>query len=118
MHRATTAQDLNSAKHAFFVVFFVVGVIFTCLGWPLAKRRVKPNGTYGFRTPKTLSNPSLWYATNETTGKGFVIAGIAIALTSLALFPLPFLVYSTGCVAILLGSTFGVTFVAWYKHLR
>jgi uncharacterized membrane protein len=105
-------------KNVLVFVFLASGVLFTLLGVPLARRKVPPNGSYGFRTPRTLENHQLWYDVNATTGKGFVISGIIIAVSSIALLGLPFLYYCAIEVALLIGSTGLTTFVGWYKHLR
>ena len=36
---------------------------------PLAKKKVRPNAIYGFRTPKTLSSEPIWYEANSTFGR-------------------------------------------------
>ena len=46
-------------------------------------RKVKPNGWYGFRTRKTLSDPKVWYEVNAVVGGDLVLAGAALALTSI-----------------------------------
>lgn len=36
---------------------------------PLARRRIRPNALYGFRTPKTLSSERVWYDSNAYFGR-------------------------------------------------
>lgn len=55
------------------------------LGIPLIMRRVPPNGLYGFRVPKTLDNPSVWYPANAFAGYCLLASGIVLAATALAL---------------------------------
>ena len=43
---------------------------------PMVMRRVPPNGLYGFRTPKTLSNPQIWYQANRLAGVNLIVAAI------------------------------------------
>jgi uncharacterized membrane protein len=67
------------------VLYVMMGVLFAVLGTPLALRRVPPNRWYGFRTPKTLSTPEVWYAANRITGIDMCIGGMVIALGALVL---------------------------------
>ncbi|MCB9681081.1 MAG: SdpI family protein [Alphaproteobacteria bacterium] len=56
------------------------------LGPPLWLEKVPPNRFYGFRTPRTVSDPRTWYPVNRVAGRDLTLAGIA----SLALaFGLP-----------------------------
>jgi uncharacterized membrane protein len=64
----------------------LVGLLFVGVGIPLALRRVPPNVLYGFRTPRTLSDPNIWYAANYVTGIDLIIAGFAIILVAIALY--------------------------------
>jgi uncharacterized membrane protein len=43
---------------------------------PMVMRRVPPNAFYGFRTPKTLSNPQIWYEANRRAGVNLIVAAI------------------------------------------
>ncbi len=63
----------------------ILGVVFIVLGIPLAKRRVAPNGTYGFRTQKTTGDPAIWYEANAYAGRAIVAAGAATLIFSLLL---------------------------------
>ena len=66
-------------------LFIGEGLLFALLGVPLALGRVPPNGWYGFRTPRTLAEPAVWYEINRGCGIGMVIAGALIALSALLL---------------------------------
>jgi uncharacterized membrane protein len=48
---------------------------------PLATGRVAPNGTYGYRTPASLSSETAWYKANRIAGR----AGMFVCLANLAL---------------------------------
>ena len=63
-------------------IFIAVGALFTGLGIPLALGKVPPNLFYGFRTPKTLSSPEIWYPANRSMGIDMTIAGIVITIAS------------------------------------
>lgn len=58
------------------VVYVAVSLLVVGLNVPLALGRVPPNDVYGFRTPKTVSNPAIWYPANRACGR----LGIAIFL--------------------------------------
>jgi hypothetical protein len=60
--------------------------VFIAIGIPLALERVPPNHWYGFRTAKTFSNQTIWYAANRVAGIDLIIAGVVIALGMLAMF--------------------------------
>jgi hypothetical protein len=59
------------------------------LAIPLMRRRVSPNGWYGFRVLATLSDERVWYAVNAHFGRRLLVVGIVIAAASLLLYPLP-----------------------------
>ena len=46
---------------------------------PLILKAVPRNHFYGFRTPRTLSNDSLWYRANHFAGWAILIAAIVSA---------------------------------------
>jgi hypothetical protein len=69
--------------------FVVTGVVFIGLSIPMIQRRVKPNPWYGFRVPKTLNNPEIWYDTNAYSGRWLLIMGIATVVVSVVLPLIP-----------------------------
>jgi uncharacterized membrane protein len=66
-------------------LFAAVGIMFIALSIPLIKERVPPNGSYGFRTRKTLSDPKIWYAANRASGQDLFVAGVVISISSIAM---------------------------------
>ena len=48
------------------------------LAIPLIFRKVPPNLLYGFRTQKTMSNDTIWYAANWGAGWDLVFSGTAM----------------------------------------
>jgi hypothetical protein len=46
------------------------------LSVPLVLQKIPPNSWQGFRTGKTLSDPSIWYPANTLGGYCFLVAGI------------------------------------------
>ena len=73
-----------------FVVlgYVLAGLVFVGIGIPLARRSIRPNLWYGFRTPKTLSSPDVWYAANHVAGIDLIVAGAAITVCALGLYVL------------------------------
>lgn len=63
-----------------------VGIILVALSIPMAMQKIKPNGWYGFRTPKTLSNEQVWYEANRVAGINLMLAGWLTVIASVALF--------------------------------
>ena len=52
---------------------------------PMVMRRLPPNGIYGFRTPKTLSNPQIWYQANRLAGLNLIVGAILTMVLGWAL---------------------------------
>ena len=69
----------------FSLLFAGVGIVFICISIPLVQERVPPNGTYGFRTRKTLSDPKIWYAANRASGQDLFVTGAVITISSIAM---------------------------------
>ena len=65
------------------LLFPLVGIVFIALGIPLKLGKIPPNIWYGFRTPKSLSNESIWYEINRTSGEDMIKIGSVIGLSSL-----------------------------------
>lgn len=65
------------------LLFVCQGLLFIVLGIPLYLKKIGPNGFYGFRTNKTLSDPEIWHAVNRIGGIDMCIAGSLIILGSL-----------------------------------
>jgi len=49
---------------------------------PMIMEQVPPNRWYGFRTPRTLSDPNVWYPANRIAGQYLTIAGVFILLVA------------------------------------
>lgn len=60
---------------------FLMSILWIALGYPLATQKIGPNGWYGFRTAKTLSDPEIWYSANVVAGKALMWAGGASLVT-------------------------------------
>jgi len=68
------------------LIFALVGILFVGFSIPLMRNQIPPNRYYGFRTPKTLSNPEIWYEVNRISGKDMFLAGALIIISSLMMF--------------------------------
>ena len=67
------------------LLFALVGLMFVGLSIPLILERVPPNRYYGFRTAKTLSNPTTWYEVNRVSGTDLLVAGALITFSSITM---------------------------------
>ncbi len=52
---------------------------------PLIRGEVTPNGSYGFRTSKTMSDTAHWYAANAFSGRITIVAGIVLIVLAITL---------------------------------
>lgn len=64
------------------VILLVAGaaLLVAALGVPLALGRVGPNPWYGFRTPRTMTDPEVWWVANRMTGWALFASGVAAAV--------------------------------------
>jgi uncharacterized membrane protein len=60
----------------------VACVLIAVLGVPLILRKVPPNALYGFRTPRTLSSPDIWYPANAFSGAAMLVAAIIVGIAT------------------------------------
>lgn len=65
------------------LVMIATGLIMALLGVPLWLQRVPPNSFYGFRTPRTVSDPEVWYPVNRISGRDLTLGGGIGALAAL-----------------------------------
>lgn len=82
-----------------------LGLLFLGLATPLIGRRVPPNQWYGFRVPKTLSSPNIWYPVNQHSGKELYKTGLRLIIAAFALALVPGMkaeFYVSACTAVLL----------------
>ncbi|MDA1311693.1 MAG: SdpI family protein [Acidobacteria bacterium] len=76
---------------------YIISLVMVVLSIPLILQKVPRNPIYGFRTPKTLSNDTIWYPANKTAGWDLLLAGVAILILTSMLGKLN--------VAVVLGAT-------------
>lgn len=65
------------------LLWLLAGVGLIVAGYPLMTRRVPPNYWYGFRVPKTLRDPYVWYEANQVAGRDLFLAGVAVLLAAI-----------------------------------
>ncbi len=73
----------------FLAMFLVVGGIFIGLSIPLIKGNVPPNRWYGFRVPRTLNDPQVWYPANAYAGWRLLWVGILTLIVAIAAYFIP-----------------------------
>src|SRR5262247_664842 len=62
--------------------YAVMGILLILASVPMIMEQVPPNRWYGFRTPRTLSDPKVWYPANRIAGQYLTIAGVFILLVA------------------------------------
>ena len=62
-----------------------VPLLILLLSIPMILGNVPPNGAYGFRTPKTLSSPDIWYPANRAAGWFMLVAMVVSICFNVAL---------------------------------
>jgi uncharacterized membrane protein len=105
------------------VMYLILSLLMVIISVPLMRRMVKPNYIYGFRVRQTLSDADTWYAVNAYGGRMLFGLGIAMALCTLALYPLGFSVdgYASACAAVMLiglSIALGLTFRYMQQYIR
>src|SRR5215813_9005034 len=63
--------------------YAVMGIMLIIVSVPMIIERVPPNRWYGFRTPRTQSDPRIWYAANRIAGQYLAFAGLLVVLATL-----------------------------------
>lgn len=71
---------MEHIKIKIIVSFLIPSILFIVASLPLVYKLIPPNCGYGFRLPKTLSNPDIWYKANAYGGTCMLLAGIATLL--------------------------------------
>lgn len=111
---------MDGFKTFVMIAYVSLGLFIAALAVPMIRRRVAPNRWYGFRVPRTLEDPKVWYEANAYAGKCLFWFGIALSLISLLLWFVPGLdplIYSMSCLMIcLVGSAVSVTMSLSYLN--
>lgn len=66
-------------------LFPALGLLLVALGWPLARRRVRPNRWYGLRVPATFASERIWYEANAVAGRDMMLLGSVVGIAGLVL---------------------------------
>lgn len=96
-------------------LFGIFGLLFIGLGNYLP--RVRPNFTFGIRTPWTLASEEVWRRTHRASGPVLIAAGIATLIAALFATTLHEVAFAVMLVSILGATVFaGVySYLAWRK---
>jgi uncharacterized membrane protein len=100
-------------------LYIGAGLLLIAISIPLIQRRVKPNPWYGFRTPTTLKNETIWYEVNAHSGKRLLLAGIVVVIAALVFALIPNLtidVYAI-LVALVLGVSITIGLLQSFRYL-
>jgi hypothetical protein len=102
------------------LTFVVTGLVFIVLSIPMIQRKVKPNRWYGFRVPKTLNNPDIWYEANAYMGRWLFAMGAITVVLAVGAALVPSIDLDTYAIVTTVGITiFSVVMVvAGFLYLR
>jgi uncharacterized membrane protein len=92
---------------AMLIMQIISALLLIGLSIPLIRRMVPPNHWYGFRVPRTLRDPVVWYEANAYSGRCLLGAGVAILVGGVSLYAVPTLdgpAYATACAVVALGA--------------
>ena len=70
-------------------LYVVIAVVTMLVALPLMRGRLPPNPWVGFRTPRTLRDPALWYAVNAYGGRLLFAVGVAFLAAAVVLAFVP-----------------------------
>ncbi len=68
------------------LTYGLMGLLVVALCVPMMYDKIPPNSFYGFRTPRTLSDPNVWYPANRVAGRNLALAGLIVIITALVVF--------------------------------
>jgi uncharacterized membrane protein len=77
------------SKLTLLVIYVAAGVLMIALAIPLILRRIPPNRWYGFRTPRTVADPEVWYPANVDAGQRMAAAGLTIIVGAIGFYFVP-----------------------------
>ena len=102
------------------VLYVVSGLLLAALAVPMIRRKIPPNGLYGFRVRQTLEHPDIWYPANEYAGRCLLWAGPVIAVAALILYVVPGLTvdaYALACLGVDIVAL-AAAVVLSFRHLK
>jgi uncharacterized membrane protein len=68
------------------LIYGLMGLLLVALCVPMMYDKIPPNSFIGFRTPRTLSDPNIWYPANRVAGRNLALAGLIVSTTALVVF--------------------------------
>jgi hypothetical protein len=101
-------------------LFLFSGLLLAALSIPMIKRKIPPNGLYGFRVKKTMENPEIWYPVNAYSGKWLLAASLVQALAAVVAYYIPGIsldVYAYLVLAVWV-VVFGIALTASIRYLN
>jgi hypothetical protein len=107
-------------QNLLLLLYTSTGTLLALLSIPLMRRKIPPNGLYGFRTPKTINNPELWYLVNAYSARRMFWTAIGFVAAAVGLYFLPGIgldEYAMSCLGVFsLGMV--ITIVQTVNYLR
>jgi hypothetical protein len=100
-------------------LYIAGGLALVGIAVPMARRQIKPNPWYGFRTQRALAHPTIWYDVNEYSGRMLMRAGFATAALAVAMAPIAWIsvqAYAIACLTVSLVSIVAAV-VASFRYL-
>jgi len=77
------------SKLLLLILYVAAGLIVAGFCVPLIFGWIGPNRWYGFRTPRTVADPKLWYPVNAVAGKRLAAAGITVVIGAIGFYFVP-----------------------------
>ncbi len=71
-----------NAGWVYWVIMVWTGLLLAGISLPFIRRRVPPNALAGFRTPKTMSDKTVWYEANRIMGWDLLWCGVVILVST------------------------------------
>jgi uncharacterized membrane protein len=102
-----------SPKLVIIVGHLAVALTLAGLGHPLAKRKVARNRLYGFRSPATLSDDTVWYEVNARAGRALRSLGLVLVPITLLTAWMPLMICFVVCNVALVVPLIFITVENW-----
>jgi hypothetical protein len=96
------------------------GALLAGISIPLILRKIPPNPIYGFRVPRTLNNPAIWYDANAYAGVRMLVFGLVLIVAAVGLYAVPGLGVDTYAWSVLAVVVVGLAVVVFqsFRYLR
>jgi hypothetical protein len=102
-----------STKLVIIICYLAVALSLAGLGHPLAKRKVARNVLYGFRSPATLSDDTVWYEVNARAGRALRNLGLVLIPVTLLTAWMPLMMCLVVCNVVLIVPLIVITVRNW-----